>query len=598
MNPALSIRIAALLLASVTLSPAAERVIVDLDFRNGSDAIKAGWIAHSDKPLKAEAGAIGTGSERAWRIRDDDGKGPEDGYYRFELSDEQREAARLKGFTFRWRLRIPDDTGATTRAISTEVCLASRKGTDVLRFGFQLGRQGNEMLASVYAGKEGVVVGGANVLDGAAFHDWTATFDPGPQLLNLTVAGRLVLSTVFTQRDRGHALAFGSRSTGIGTGDWQRVSFAIGLPEGHKMISPPKPPFQTDVLVGGKGGYHAYRIPSLVTAPNGDLLLFCEARKASLSDDGDIDLVLSRSADNGRTWSKPTVLLEEGGNAKIKFGNPTTLVDQETKSVLLAVNRDYLDDRNRRQGGSLVILRSDDNGRSWAKPLDITAQIKKPTWGHYAFGPGIGIQLRHGPHRGRLIFPANYRESFNKRQPSWSHIIYSDDHGRMWKMGGKLGDFSNECQLVETLENDRPGLLFNARNHWGRGGFPDKSGKRLVARSYDGGLTWSGEAMDPVLVEPPCQASLLRYSFAGADERSRILFTNPAGQSRARLTMRLSYDEGKTWPVRKTIHAGSAAYSCMTRMKDGSVGLIYERDNYGRLTFAAFGLAWLGEMED
>jgi len=356
-------------------------------------------------------------------------------------------------------------------------------------------------------------------------------------------------------------------------------------------------PWRTDVFVSGQEGYLAYRIPALIATPRGALLAFCEARKSSFEDDGDIDLLSRRSEDQGRTWLKPELVIEEGDDAPIKFGNPTPVVDHETGAVWLAVNRDHLDDNGARQGGRLLLLRSEDDGRSWARPLDITEQIKQPGWGYYAFGPGIGIQIRRGPHRGRLILPANYRESFDKRQPSWSHVIYSDDHGQTWQLGGRLGEHTNECQVVEVVEEGQPALLFNARNHRGRVGLKEQAGKRLVARSRDGGLTWSAEQMDLALPDPPCQASLLRYSFPTDGGPSRILFANPAGPGRSHLTLRLSLDEGHTWPVSKLLYEGSAAYSCLARLPTGQVGVVFERDNYGKLTFAAFDLEWLSSPE-
>lgn len=567
--------------------------VIAYDAATQGPPTSAGWIARHDKPASAAAELVSDPTGAFWRITDDDGKGLEDLYFRRELDANQRAAARATGFVLQWRLRIPRDTEATTRAIGTEVCVAGRDGADVLRLGFQLGRQGNELAAGVFAGKAGRVEGAVSVADGGAFHDWEAIFDPRTTLLNLTVDGRLVLATKFDHRDRGHDLVFGSRATGTGTADWRRVAFSTGLPPGHVMTPPPEPPFQTDVFVSGQGGYHSYRIPSLVTATNGALLLFCEARKVDRNDDGDIDLLLRRSVDGGRTWLAPQLVIEEGGSARIKYGNPTTVVDREAGIIWLAVNRDYLDERGGRRGGALVLLHSRDSGVTWSAPVDITARIKKPTWQHYAFGPGIGIQIEHGPHRGRMLLPANYRESFSKREPSWSHVIYSDDHGGTWKLGGRLGEFSNECQLVETLENGRSGLLFNARNHWGRAGKPDLSGRRLVSRSMDGGATWSKDAMDPALIDPPCQASLFRYSWPAKDERGLILFANPVASSRARLTLRASHDEGRTWPVSKVLYGGSAAYTCLTRLADGRIGLVYERDNYGKLTFTAFEPAWL-----
>lgn len=353
----------------------------------------------------------------------------------------------------------------------------------------------------------------------------------------------------------------------------------------------------TDIFVGEVGGYYAYRIPALVTSPGGALLVFCEARKTELSDDGDIDLLLRRSENGGRTWLEPQLLHEEGGQARIKIGNPTPVVDRETGTIWLAVNRDYLDERGSRGGGALLLLNSTDDGKTWSKPIDITKQVKHPDWKHYAFGPGIGIQIQHGPDKGRLVLPGNYRESFNKREPSWSHILYSDDHGQTWKVGGKLGDYTNECQVVEVGVEGKSALLFNARNHWGRAGVPEKSGKRLIARSADGGLTWSEEKMDPALSDPPCQASLYRYLMKTDKDPGIILFANPAGPGRAKLTIRASLDEGHTWPFEKQLYPGSAAYSCMTRLPDGRVGVIFEREGYTRLAFMAFKLDALVPQE-
>ncbi len=555
----------------------------------------AKWTAHNDRKIAA-AKVAGSGESCGWRIEDDDDDGAEDSYFHASLTDEQNESARTRGFTYRWRLRIPENTRFPTRAISTEVCVASRDGSDRLRFGLSMGQDGDALIASIYTGTRGVAEGSISVSNVADFHDWVMYFDAESQILNIVVDGRLLLSTAVDHKDTGYHLVFGSRSTGTGVSEWQRVEFSIGLPKGHKIIPPPEPPFQIDVCEAGKGGYHAYRIPSLITAPDDSLLMFCEGRKSSLSDDGDIDLLMYRSKDGGQTWPEPQLVIEEGGNAKIKFGNPTPLVDRETGTIWLAVNRDSIDERGSRGGGHLVLLHSRDNGKSWSKPLDISAKIKQPSWKHYAFGPGIGIQIQHGTHKGRLILPANYRESWSKREPSWSHILYSDDHGTTWHVGGKLGDFTNECQVVEINEDAKSGLLFNVRNHWGRAGVPEKSGHRLVARSFDAGKTWSQEQMDLALSDPPCQASLYRFGWKTSDEPSRILFCNPAGPGRSRLTIRMSTDEGRTWPVKKLIYGGSAAYSCMTRLLDGKIGVIYERDRYGKLTFTSFDPNWLNPI--
>ena len=353
---------------------------------------------------------------------------------------------------------------------------------------------------------------------------------------------------------------------------------------------------KTDVFTSGEGGYFSYRIPALVTAPDGTLLVFCEGRKTSRSDDGDIDMLMRRSTDNGKTWQPVQVVHEEGGDAAVKLGNPNPIVDQERGTIVLQMNRSQGERRSERSGGDVLQSISKDNGKSWSKPCDITSQVKKKAWRGYALGPGIGIQLQHGPHKGRLIAPANYRVTFSNRDPSFSHVIYSDDHGENWKLGGIVGEHTNECQVAETYADGKSGLLINMRNHWGRAGKPELAYVRLQANSNDGGLNWNEPKPHQTLIEPTCQASLLRYSYASMkneQDRSILLFCNPASKGRENLTIRASFDEGKTWPVSKVIEPGPAAYSCMTRLKDGRIGVIYEGEDYGTLTFVAFPVDWL-----
>lgn len=224
-------------------------------------------------------------------------------------------------------------------------------------------------------------------------------------------------------------------------------------------------------------------------------------------------------------------------------------------------------------------------------------QTSRPEWGWYALGPGVGIAIERGPHRGRLVLPANHRETKDRSGPSASHIVYSDDHGETWRLGGTVGLHTNECQIVETLVGDHSELLINTRNHWARSGKkPELAGRRLVSRSRDGGLTWSEPTHDEALIEPTCQASLIRYSWPGDGRESVLLFANPAStKTRERMTIRASRDEGRTWPASRLIDAGPSGYCCLTRLSNGDIGFIYERDNYQRLTFVSIPLSSLTE---
>lgn len=358
------------------------------------------------------------------------------------------------------------------------------------------------------------------------------------------------------------------------------LSPPMNTPTSHGMSKP------LDVFVGGQAGYFAYRIPSLVTTKRGTLLAFCEGRKTSLSDDGDNDLVLRRSTDDGQTWQELQIVHEEGGDAVVTIGNPTAVVDQSSGRVLLLMNR---------KNGRVLLTHSDDDGVSWSPVNDITSSTSQPNWGWYALGPGVGIQLERGPFRGRLVIPANHRETNDRSGPSSSHIIYSDDHGETWKLGGIVGLHTNECQVVECVSQDGSELLINMRNHWGRsGGKPERAGRRLVSRSRDGGLTWTAPTRHEQLVEPTCQASLMRYQWPADSARSVLLFSNPNDtRQRIRTTVRASFDEGHTWPVERLIDGGSSGYSCLSRLQSGRIGLIYERDGYKRLSFVTFDLGWL-----
>ena len=344
-------------------------------------------------------------------------------------------------------------------------------------------------------------------------------------------------------------------------------------------------PTSVDVFVAGEDGYFAYRIPALLTTKPGTLLAFCEGRKTTLSDDGDNDMVLRRSTDDGRSWLKLQLVHEEGGDEVVSIGNPCPVIDPATGRIFLSMNR---------KNGHVLLTHSDDDGISWSKVRDITDSASKPGWGWYAMGPGIGIALERGPHRGRLILPANHRETPDRSGPSASHIIYSDDHGETWKLGGTVGLHTNECQLVETVAGDGSELLINMRNHWARSGKrPELAGRRLISRSRDDGLTWTDPTRDESLIEPTCQASLIRYSWPADSQRSTLLFANPDSTSkRERMTVRISHDEGRTWPTSKLFDPGPSGYCCLTRLKDGRIGLIYERGNYLRLKFVTFSLDW------
>jgi sialidase-1 len=334
----------------------------------------------------------------------------------------------------------------------------------------------------------------------------------------------------------------------------------------------------TDVFTSGSDGYHTFRIPAIVATKSGTLLAFCEGRKTGRADDGDIDMLLRRSADGGKTWGKQQLVHEEGGDAKITIGNPAPVVDQQTGFIWLTLTRNNDD---------VLVAHSEDDGLTWSSPRKITADVKAKNWNWYATGPGNGIQLTRGKHAGRLVIPCDHRVegAADWKKTGHSHAIYSDDHGRTWKRGAATpSEGMNECAVVERADGT---LLLNMRSYRGRG-------CRAVATSGDGGQTWSQSTDDETLVEPVCQASMLRYRWPSDEgdvkERSHILFVNPASKGRDKLTIRISEDEGKTWSASKLLYAGPAAYSGIVALPGGKVGVIFERDDYRHISFATFTL--------
>ena len=317
-------------------------------------------------------------------------------------------------------------------------------------------------------------------------------------------------------------------------------------------------------------GYNTFRIPAIIYTAKGTILAFAEGRKNTSSDTGDIDLVMKRSDDNGKTWSELIVLRDDGANV---CGNPAPVQDRITGKIFLLSTWNLGTDREPEiiKGTSkdtrrIFVMVSSDDGRTWSVAREITNSVKRSDWTWYATGPCHGIQIRKGDFRNRLIIPCDHIESGTEKY--LSHIIYSDDNGETWKPGGTTPqDQVNECTVTELAGGK---LMLNMRNY----NRTQKS--RKIALSDDGGLTWSDIYSDPVLIEPICQGSLLTYSFSGI-KKSILLFLNPADtSSRQNMTIRMSYDQGKTWPVSKVLHGGPAAYSDLTRLKSGDIGCLYE----------------------
>ncbi len=336
----------------------------------------------------------------------------------------------------------------------------------------------------------------------------------------------------------------------------------------------------------GEDGYHTYRIPAVIAAPNGDLLAFCEGRRNNSRDHGDLDLLQKRSTDGGRTWSEQSVVYEEGGDAEVTIGNPCPVVDQTTGTIWMPFTRDNDD---------VFVTHSDDSGQTWSEPVNITASVKQPEWGWYATGPGVGIQLQSAPHAGRLVIPCDHR---SPEYDCGSHVIFSDDHGATWQLSSNVVQpGANECQVVELADGK---LMLNARMQEAR-----VTGERGVSFSDDGGETWSNLSQASGLADPVVQASLITVTTA--DGERCLLFSNPdvpqdVGRGPRRdLSVQLSRDEGQSWIDKRSLHSGPAAYSCLVQLPDGTIGCLYEageRNAYETISFARFPLQWIQAEAD
>lgn len=321
---------------------------------------------------------------------------------------------------------------------------------------------------------------------------------------------------------------------------------------------------KSDLYVGGKNGYAIYRIPAIVTTAKGTTLAFTEARKNGPADAGDIDLVVKRSFDSGATWDEMRVIYDNGGHT---IGNPSPVFDPDTGEIVLLFNED---------NDKVLVTSSADEGATWSAPRDITKDVKPADWDWYAMGPGHAIRLRTG----RLLVPCDHKTG----NVQYSHVVFSDDHGKTWKLGGSLHKQTDEATAVELSDGS---VMINMRNYY-------LKGMRAVAVSKDGGLTWSKPKFQHDLVEPVCEGSILRF------DADRILFSNPASRIREKMTVKMSRDDGRTWPVAKLVNKGLSGYSDMAVLPDGTVGILYEnglKAYYEKITFAKFDIKWLTEKD-
>ena len=361
---------------------------------------------------------------------------------------------------------------------------------------------------------------------------------------------------------------------------------------------------KVDVFPAGMNGITLYRIPGIVVTPKGTVLAYCEARRDSPSDWGEIEVHLRRSTDGGVTWEDAKQIAhfadriegnprkKEGGQHEQTVNNPVAIVDQQTGAIEFLYCVNY---------ARCFSMRSTDDGHTWSLPVEITDAFetfrRSYDWKVIATGPGHGVQLASG----RLVVPVwlAYGET-GDHKPSASATIYSDDHGKTWQAGeiavpdeGEYGD-PNET-MITTLSDGRVMLVTRSVS---------KPNRKLVTVSNDGATAWSRPVFHEALWEPICMASIIGHPSAPGT----LLFSNPhslalnddgnevpAGRgARRNLSIKLSRDHGKTWQINKTLESGPSAYSDLAVLPDGTVVCLYEGDK--KIVAARFNLAWVEQQ--
>ena len=347
------------------------------------------------------------------------------------------------------------------------------------------------------------------------------------------------------------------------------------------------PLFETTDLASAGQGAHTWRIPALEVLEDGTLIAAYDRRNDNASDlPGDLDLMVRRSHDRGRTWTEPQAVVDYDDG--VGAGDPSLLVDRETGRIFLfhahaPAGVGFFNSSDGNANDSDDILHtdysySDDGGLTW-RTERITEDVKDPSWFGIFASSGTGIQTSDG----RLI----QQYAYDSGDGVYAVSVYSDDHGRTWQAGEPVGPGMDENKTVELADGR---IMLNSRTAEGP--------YRLIAYSEDGGQTYGEPFPDHGLVDPTNNAAVIRYDAeapAGSARAEALLFTNTNHPtSRQNLKVQLSCDSGGSWPVSRTIDSGAAAYSTIVALGGDEFGVLYERGDVEHITFARFNADWLG----
>ncbi len=363
-------------------------------------------------------------------------------------------------------------------------------------------------------------------------------------------------------------------------------------------------PSETVVFKGGDEGYKNYRIPAVVSLPDGDILAFSEGRVDNGDNFGNIDIVMKRSSDHGKTWSALQVVAD---NENLKAGNPSPVVDLTDAGftngiIFLFYNTSDKSDEEIRKGKGLSQVwykLSLDNGYTWSPEVNITLKVHKPKqpsidpglnfredWRVYATTPGHAMQFEHGKYKGRIFVPAHHSAGPPKEdfEDYFAHGFYTDDHGKTFHLSENVKFPGSGDATATELPND--GLMMNICNLRGT------VHQRVVAFSKNGGASWDASSFDKNLPDPMCEGSILALD--AKKDKGLIAFCNPANTKRRdNLMLRISDDEGKTWKKSYVIYNTNsetaidpAGYSDIVDIhKKSAIGILYEKDNYSKIVF-------------